>query len=94
MIRIVDDTPTANADARSVTEGTVAAQAANLTGNVFASGVTGDVADRIGADTTATPVSAVSFGNTNGAVGSALAGTYGSLPLNADGSYLVRPQEA
>src|SRR5205814_1639827 len=32
-------------------------------------------------------VSAVSFGATAGSVGSALAGTYGSLTLHADGSY-------
>ncbi|TXC65685.1 hypothetical protein FSC37_05355 [Piscinibacter aquaticus] len=32
-------------------------------------------------------VSAVSFGATSGTVGSALAGTYGTLTLNSDGSY-------
>ncbi|HNJ09389.1 MAG TPA: Ig-like domain-containing protein, partial [Plasticicumulans sp.] len=57
------------------------------TGNVFASGSTGDVADRIGADTTATPVTAVSFGATPGTLGSPLSGAYGALTLNADGSY-------
>ena len=32
-------------------------------------------------------MSAVSFGGTSGVVGSALAGSYGSLTVNADGSY-------
>jgi VCBS repeat-containing protein/CshA-type fibril repeat protein len=87
-IRIVDDTPTANADKNSVTEGITTADTI-ISGNVF--GATGaaatDVADRIGADTTATPVTAVSFGATTGVVGSALTSTYGSLILNANGSY-------
>ncbi|MBL8157879.1 MAG: hypothetical protein JNM70_27335, partial [Anaerolineae bacterium] len=83
-VRIVDDVPTANADANSVSEGTTTATT-STSGNVF--GSTGasasDSTDRIGADTTATPVTAVSFGATAGTVGSALAGAYGALTLNA-----------
>ncbi|MFI3157998.1 MAG: VCBS domain-containing protein, partial [Methylococcaceae bacterium] len=85
-IRIVDDAPTANADANRLSEDTTTAET-TISGNVFASGSVGDLADRIGADTTATPVTAVSFGATNGTIGQALAGRYGSLTLNSDGSY-------
>jgi VCBS repeat-containing protein len=81
-VRIVNDTPTANADTNSVNEdsGTPA------TGNVFTGGA-GDVADRIGADVPTHPVTAVAFGSSVGSIGSALDGAYGSLTLNADGSY-------
>ena len=86
-VRIADDTPTANADARNLSEGTAASPAADVTGNVFASGATGDVADALGADTQASPVTAVSFGGTPGTLGSALAGSYGTLTLNANGNF-------
>ncbi len=77
-INIVDDVPTAVADVNSVTEDSGIA----ATGNVFAN-------DRIGADGTATPgpVTDVAHGATSGTVGSALAGDYGTLTLNTDGSY-------
>ena len=87
-VQIVDDTPTANADSNSVAEGTTSADSA-VTGNVF-SGSTPDVADRLGADTRANPVTAVSFGGAPQTVGSAFATTYGQLTLNADGSYSYR----
>ncbi|MDB5811409.1 MAG: hypothetical protein JWN94_3531, partial [Betaproteobacteria bacterium] len=86
-VRIVDDTPTATPDTNSVTEDAGVTQA---TGNVFGgigAAVT-DVADRIGADTTATPVTAVSFGGVARTVGAAFNSTFGSLTLNSDGSYV------
>lgn len=82
-VQIVDDTPTAQADEKSISRGTP-----SVTGNVIASGSGGDVADRIGADTTATPVTEFGFGAPTGTVaGNNLAGNYGSLLLEADGSY-------
>src|SRR4029079_17364708 len=50
-----------------------------------ASGVLANDADVDTGDTKT--VSAVAFGGTSGTVGSGLAGTYGTLTLNADGSY-------
>jgi len=75
IIQIVDDTPTANPDTNSITKGS-----ATITGNVV---TTGAGIDRIGADTTATPVSSIA----GGVIGTARAGSYGSLTLAADGSY-------
>ena len=96
-VRIVDDVPLANPDARNITEGTASSPAANLTGNVFASGATGDVADRQGADSRADPVVKVIAGNavpstaviagTTSANGTQVTGSYGTLTLGADGSY-------
>lgn len=85
-VRIVDDVPTAQADTNSVNEGITAA-ATTTTGNVFAAGSPGDVADDLGADVQATPVTAVAFGPATGTIGSPLAGAYGNLILNGDGSY-------
>jgi VCBS repeat-containing protein/CshA-type fibril repeat protein len=88
IVQIVDDTPTANADTNSVNEGNTAA-ATTTSGNVFSGSAT-DVADRIGADVVANPVTGVAFGtlaNTSGNVNSPVAGTYGSLTLNATGGY-------
>ncbi|QWT20199.1 VCBS domain-containing protein [Bacillus sp. NP157] len=86
VVDIIDDAPTAHADTGSVNE-----DGAALTGNVVAGDTGGGVADRIGADTTTTPVTGVVAGtpggNASGNVGTALAGQYGSLTLNADGSY-------
>ena len=79
-VRIINDVPTANPDTASILEGSTAA----VTGNVV---TTGAGADRIGADATATPVTAVSFGGSAKTVGAAFASTYGSLTLNADGNY-------
>lgn len=85
-ILIQDDGPTARADVNSVTE-----DAADNTasGNVFGSGSAGDIADTIGADGAgiAGPVTGVSFGATVGTVGSPLTTAYGSIVINADGSY-------
>ena len=86
-VRIVDDTPTANADVNSVNEGTGTA-ATTTGGNVFALGSAADVADRLGADIRANPVTAVSFGANSGSLGAPLAADYGRLTLNADGSYV------
>jgi VCBS repeat-containing protein len=85
VVDIVDDVPTAHADTGSVNE-----DGAAVTGNVV-TGAGGAVADHLGADATATPVSGVAAGVTGGTVsgnvGSGVAGQYGALTLNADGSY-------
>ncbi|ABE42269.1 retention module-containing protein [Polaromonas sp. JS666] len=90
LVDIIDDVPTARADTDSVNEG------ADTTGNVLTGAGTtsgGAGADTAGADgfgagavvgvaagsNTAVPVS--------GGVGGGIAGTYGTLTLNADGSY-------
>ena len=77
VVDIINDVPTANPDTASVTESNTAVI---VSGNVVTN-------DRIGADTTATPVSAVSFNGVPYTVGSAFASTYGNLILNADGNY-------
>ncbi|HET7868354.1 MAG TPA: Ig-like domain-containing protein, partial [Burkholderiaceae bacterium] len=73
-----NDGPLAVADTAAVAE--------NFTLGVSAAGgvLTNDT-DRDAGDTRS--VSAVSFGASTGTVGAALAGTYGTLTLNADGSY-------
>jgi VCBS repeat-containing protein len=68
--------PTANNDTGTATESGVVL-GSNATGNVL----TNDL------DASAKTVSALSFGVTNGIVGSALSGSYGNLTLNTDGSY-------
>ncbi|MDP3674869.1 MAG: tandem-95 repeat protein [Novosphingobium sp.] len=95
VIAIADDVPLANADVDSVTEdGPLAA-----TGNVISTidvtegpdaNATDGVLDVQGAD--GARVSAVAFlpgagDPVSGTVGAGLAGAYGSLTLNADGSY-------
>ena len=87
VVSIVDDVATAHADADSVTEdGPLVADGNVLTGSGGADANTSDgVADVAGAD--GAHVTAVAFGGTAGTVGTALAGAYGSLTLNADGSY-------
>ncbi|NID14765.1 VCBS domain-containing protein [Luteibacter yeojuensis] len=86
VVDIVDDAPAAHADAGDANEDGPA-----LTGNVVGASGAGDVADRVGADGTATPVTGVAAGDIGGAVsghvGSGVAGRYGTLTLNADGSY-------
>ncbi|RUM23321.1 DUF4082 domain-containing protein [Rhizobium vallis] len=76
-------TPTAVADAGDATE---KGGVANGTGGAVATGnvLTNDT-DPDSGDTKT--VSAVSFGATSGTLGSALSGTYGSLVLNASGTY-------
>ncbi|TAW03700.1 DUF4082 domain-containing protein [Rhizobium ruizarguesonis] len=75
--------PTAVADAGDATE---KGGVANGSGGVVASGnvLTNDTDPDAGDTKT---VSAVSFGATSGTLGSALNGTYGSLVLNASGTY-------
>ncbi|MGN6093014.1 MAG: beta strand repeat-containing protein, partial [Luteibacter jiangsuensis] len=86
QVDIVDDVPTAHADHADANE-----DGSPVTGNVVGAGGAGDVPDRVGADATTTPVSGVVAGSAsgpvNGHVGSGVAGQYGSLTLNADGSY-------
>jgi VCBS repeat-containing protein len=88
IINIVDDAPTAIADADSVAAGQTTAETGNvLTGSGTISG-TGDVQ---GADGAA--VAGVAVGNTGvdlvnqGTLGVPIAGAFGKLTLNADGSY-------
>ena len=78
-ITIVDDVPTASADTGSIQEDTAPNP---ISGNVVTN-------DTLGADQTTTPVTAIHSDNTytDGTVGSALAGEYGSLTLNSDGTY-------
>ncbi|MFC3784741.1 VCBS repeat-containing protein [Sphingopyxis italica] len=82
-VRIIDDVPTARDDADSVTED----GAATADGNVLTglgggdANATDGVADTQGAD--GASVTAV----TGGTIGAAFATTYGTLTLNADGSY-------
>lgn len=86
-ITIIDDVPTATNDADSVREdGPLVAD-----GNVIAGSGGGDAnatdgnADVQGAD--GAHVTGIVFGETAGTVGAPLAGLYGSLVIQADGSY-------
>jgi VCBS repeat-containing protein len=87
VIDIVDDVPTARADVDSVTEdGSTVADGNVITGaNVADANTTDGVADTRGAD--GATVTAIGFGATVGTVGTSLAGTYGTLTMNADGRY-------
>ncbi|MBW8457340.1 MAG: VCBS domain-containing protein, partial [Thiobacillus sp.] len=73
-----NDAPVAIADVASVSEDAIVTRTA-------ATGVLSNDTDVDAGDTKA--VSAVAFGATSGTVGSALNGTYGTLTLNANGSY-------
>ncbi|KGB52625.1 Cadherin domain protein [Sphingopyxis sp. LC81] len=91
-VRIIDDVPTANPDADSVSEdGGTGESPPTADGNVLTgtggsdANATDGAADVRGAD--GASVTGVSFGATVGAVGAGLAGAYGTLTLNADGSY-------
>ncbi|KAG9594859.1 hypothetical protein KCV01_g10152, partial [Aureobasidium melanogenum] len=81
-VTIVNDRPTAHPDTADIDE-----DGPSIGGNV----VTGPGADRIGADANAAPVVGVVAGTAtgplNGHVGSGVVGSYGTLTLNADGSY-------
>ena len=90
LVDIVDDVPTARADTDSVIEG------ADATGNVLTGADTTSglaSADTAGADGFGTPtvVGVAAGSNTaspvSGGVGGGIAGAYGTLTLNADGSY-------
>ena len=87
VIDIIDDVPTARPDADSVTEdGPLTADGNVLTGSGGGdANATDGVLDTQGAD--GASVTAVSFGATAGSVGAGLAGAYGTLTLNSDGSY-------
>jgi len=85
VIDIVDDVPTAHADANSVIEGGI------VTGNVL-SGGTADVFGADGAAVVGAGVTGVAAGSNtavpvSGGVGLAVTGSYGVLTLQADGSY-------
>ena len=71
----VNHAPSAVADSTHIT-----ASAANVTGNLLTNDTDPDAGDT-------KTVSAIATANTAGNVGSALTGTYGSLTVNADGSY-------
>ncbi len=77
-IRGSNDAPVATADAAAATED--AALIVNAASGVLANDTDPDSGD-------SRTVSAVSFGSTAGSVGSALAGSYGTLTLATDGSY-------
>ncbi|MBR9798493.1 MAG: type I secretion C-terminal target domain-containing protein, partial [Gammaproteobacteria bacterium] len=95
-IAIVDTAPTANDDARSIAEDTSDA----LTGNVISgSGDSTDAdaaADALGSDTPTTVTGVVKgrledddalAANVSDTTGTEIAGSYGTLTLNSDGSY-------
>ncbi len=80
-IQGANDTPTAVPDAAIAIEGIDQASGTNPGGNVL----TNDTdPDRNGEQLT---VTGVSTGATSGVIGSGLNGLYGTLTLNADGSY-------
>ncbi|MBX7513699.1 VCBS domain-containing protein [Qipengyuania sp. GH38] len=82
-IDIVDDVPTVRPDTDSVTEDGPLTASGNVITDAEANGDNGG--DTQGAD--GAEVSAFSFGTDAGTVGAPLAGLYGTLTLNADGSY-------
>ncbi|MFP3427054.1 VCBS domain-containing protein, partial [Pseudoalteromonas sp. SIMBA_162] len=95
-IAIVDTVPTANADTGTIAEDTTDA----LTGNVISgSGDSTDAdaaADALGSDTPTTVTGVVKgtledddalAANVNDTTGTEIAGSYGTLTLNSDGSY-------
>ncbi|MGS2716988.1 beta strand repeat-containing protein, partial [Eionea flava] len=88
-VTIDDTTPTAVNDSRTITEGADATSTTTLSGNVIDGVATGDEADTI-FDANANPVTNI-VGQTTSAVSAGSAGTvtgqYGSLTVNADGSY-------
>ncbi|MFD1007728.1 immunoglobulin-like domain-containing protein [Oceanisphaera ostreae] len=77
-IKIMDDAPLATADTATIAED----DALTVGGNVFTN-------DKLGADNanSAAPVTGIQFGTDVGVVGTGLEGAYGSLVLNADGTY-------
>ncbi|WP_134114007.1 VCBS domain-containing protein [Oceanimonas baumannii] len=90
VIRIVDDAPVAKDDTNSVTE----EMGLTATGNVINNGSAGDVADTTGAD--GATVSGVTSTNVSGNTATETEGTlvidgqYGTLTINADGSYTYK----
>jgi len=92
-VRIVDDVPTARADVGAVVAGSIAS-ALQTSGNVVTAVAAGDTSDRLGADAVATPVTALSANGTAGVPGTALAGRYGLLRMDASGAYVYRADQA
>ncbi|KAF1004474.1 MAG: hypothetical protein GAK28_03996 [Luteibacter sp.] len=82
-VTIVNDTPTARPDTADIDE-----DGPSIGGNVVTGG---PGADRVGADANPTPVTGVAVGTVSGPlsghVGTGVVGNYGTLTLNADGSY-------
>ena len=77
-IQGANDAPVATVDTATIAEN----------GTVVGAGATGVLNNDTDVDAGDTKtVTAVAFGATNGAISTALAGTYGTLTLNADGSY-------
>ncbi len=85
---LLDSTPVANPDTARTDEDFTGL----LNGNVFNNGQSGDVADSLGRDDgVSQPIIGVQVGSTedevHGGLGNTLTGTYGTLVLEADGSY-------
>ncbi|MGL4636686.1 MAG: Ig-like domain-containing protein [Beijerinckiaceae bacterium] len=94
---VADDAPLATNDADTVSENGTAPATGNVFTGVDASGgdpnITDGTADNAGADAPANPVTAVGAGTgaPASAPGAAVAGLYGTLTLNGDGSYSYQP---
>lgn len=90
VIVVTDTAPVALPDTNTVAEG-VGTNATTTSGNVMVSpgASAGDVQDQLGADaTTVVGIdSGISTGDLSGNVGTTFAGNYGSIVLNADGTY-------
>ncbi|WOK38139.1 Ig-like domain-containing protein [Sphingomonas sp. C3-2] len=83
-INVIDDAPIARDDSDTIPSGEYGPETGNvITGAGTTSGTTG--ADTPGAD--GATVTAISNGTTSVAAGTEIAGTYGVLTLNTDGSY-------
>jgi VCBS repeat-containing protein len=80
-INILDDVPTAHADVNSVSEG------GTVTGNVETNDVFGADGKAAGGGVTGVEAGSHPGDVVTTGVGTAIAGTYGTLTLNADGSY-------
>ncbi|ASK21746.1 VCBS domain-containing protein [Halomonas sp. N3-2A] len=86
-IKIVDDAPVAEDDTNAVTEDSTLV----ATGNVIGGGSAGDEPDQVGADgatvtaVTSTNVPAAEATETDGTL--VIDGEYGTLTINADGSW-------
>ena len=76
-VGIIDDTPTATADTATIVE--------DATSNTVSGNLTTN--DRIGADTKTNPVTGVVFDGDDQTVGTAFDTAYGSIVVNANGSY-------
>lgn len=95
-IKVIDDVPVANADTDSVVEDGPPDATGNVLTGVDIAGspdtnTTDGVADQPGADQMATVVAIASVNEgTSGTVGTDLDGEFGTLTLNADGSYVYK----